>query len=826
MRAAAPLFTSSTLAGHSLPITPTQYSPHGIAINTTGTILVTDGYGHRILVLSNGVYSTLAGSGTASFADGTGTSASFNVPGAVALDSTGVAYIADTSNQRIRVVNQAGVVTTLAGNGTAGYADGAGANAMFTNPSGIAVDASGNVYVADAGNSVIRAITPGGVVTTLAGSPGVFGYADGTGTAANFNNMKQLAIDSSGNIFVADYSNYCVRKVTPAGVVTSMPGCQQYSVTSVAVDPSGNVFFYYPGYNYNVMYKIAVGSSSATTFAGRSGVPSSVDGVGTLSAFNNGNGGMTSDASGNVYMFEDLSIRIRKISPTANVTTLAGTGTFADGNGTSAMFYNSYGIAVDANGTAYIADTGNHRVRIVSKSGAVSTLAGSGTPGFADGAGASAMFNNPSGIAVDASGAVYVADSSNNRIRKVTSSGTVTTLAGSGTAAWSDASGTSASFSNPTGVAVDASGNVYVADKGNNRVRVVSASGVVRTLAGSGANAMTDGVGAGASFKTTSYYYFGIAVDSNGVVYVTDAASNRIRTIATDGTVTTPAALIPASTTVMYNPNGIAVDSGGNIFVTDYSSAIRMVTQAGAFATLTSTSSGYTDGTGSGAQFNNPQGIAVGPNGTLYVMDRSNNLVRTLSGTCRADTYVTSINNCSGVRVPCARQPPLPELVDLVCDLLLTPARNPFSPHQPVQLDRAPGASSARLQLPPAPCPPSRRVAQIQHGAQPASRPRPSFLPFHTAPVGPHLQATGHRRVRRRTAVCTPARAFVARLCRRGSKVRTTRAGHSCRPTRQAHVVLLLMFRPFHSCPKTVRWAPQPCVAWTRWAAQPRLAPP
>ena len=267
-------------------------------------------------------------------------------------------------------------ISTLAGvAGVGGSVNGAGTAATFNSPAGVAVDASGNVYVADVNNSLIRKITPAGVVSTLAGQAGVTGSANGTGTAATFNSPAGVAVDSGGNVYVADVVNSVIRKITPAGGVSTLAG---------------------------------------------SGITGSANGTGTAASFNQPYG-VAVDASGNVYVADTSNSLIRKITPAGVVSKLAGlAGITGSSNVGAATFNQPYGVAVDAAGSIYVTDSGNNLIRKITPAGVVSTLAGqAGVIGSANGIGTAATFNTPFGAAVDSNGNIYVGDRSNKLVRKI-----------------------------------------------------------------------------------------------------------------------------------------------------------------------------------------------------------------------------------------------------------------------------------------------------------------------------------------------------------------------------------------------------------------------
>jgi uncharacterized repeat protein (TIGR01451 family) len=616
-------------------------------------------------------FSTFAGN--AYGGNGTGNQAIFNNPYATAVDSAGNVYVADTSNFAVRKITPAGVVTTLAGlAGTSGNTNGTGSDARFGYLNGIAVDRVGNVYVTDAGYHTVRKITAAGAVTTLAGTPGVTGSADGTGSAARFYSPFGIAVDSTGNLYVTDLNNHTVRKITPAGVVTTVAGAagvfgstdgsgsaaRFHYPAGIAVDSVGNVYVA-DTYNYTIRQITSAGSVS--TFAGTAGASGNANGTGTAALFSFPNG--VAVGGGNVYVADTWNCTIRKITSARVVTTLAGSGAAGNANGTgsAAQFNYPYGLSATSTGTIYVADSYNREIRKITSASAVTTLAGSATTdgggvGTTNGTGRAARFYNPNGVTVTGT-TVYVADSNNSTIRKITSTGAVTSFAGTARRPGSaDGMGSVAQFQYPYGVAADKAGNVYVADTSNNTIRKITSAGVVTTLAGmAGVIGSADGTGSAARF----YYPYAVAVDASGNVYVADTYSFTVRKITPVGVVTTLAGLAGSSGYIdgtgigarfgyLY---GIAVDSAGNVYVPDSGyNTVRKITPAGIVTTLAGTPgvSGSADGTGSTARFNGPFGIAVDSVNNVYVGDYNNQVIRKITPT-GVVTTLAGVAGSSGI---------------------------------------------------------------------------------------------------------------------------------------------------------------------------------
>jgi streptogramin lyase len=320
--------------------------------------------------------------------------------------------------------------------------------ARFSQPYGVAVDRDCNVIITDVCNHSIRKITPQGHVSTLAGS-GEGGHRNGEGTISQFNFPRGVAVDGDGNIIVADTCNCLIRKITQQGTLTG---------TTLTV----------------------------STLAG-TGEEGHKDGEGTVARFNQPYG-VVVDGDGNIIVADMHNHCIRKITPKGHVSTLAGTDKkgHRDGEGTVAQFNYPRGIAMDGDRNVFVADQNNHRIRKITPQGQVSTLAGTGEGSHRDGAGTVAQFHCPRGVAVDGNGNVFVADTFNHRIRKITPKGHVSTLTGSSEMGHQDGEWTDAQFSYPSELAVDGDGNVMVADVFNDRIRKVTPQGHVSTVAGTG----------------------------------------------------------------------------------------------------------------------------------------------------------------------------------------------------------------------------------------------------------------------------------------------------------------------------------------------------
>ncbi len=604
------------ITGTSFWIHPTTTTTYTLtASNPSGTTTAT--CTQTVYPATVGTASMLASIPNIPLVDGPAASARFNYTSGVALDASGNLYVTDYGNQAIRMISPQGIVTTplanlpagpsaiavgpsgnvyfsmgysiceltaggtlttLAGSASqAGSVDETGASARFSDPSGLAVDASEQVYVSDTANHTIRRITPQGVVTTLAGSAGQTGNADGTGSSVRFSAPKGLVVGPSGNILVVDSGNGAIRSVTPQGVVTTLPPWPTtlplWTPTSLAASSDGTLFVG----GSNSIIKIAPGGM-VITLAGKEGEFGLSNGTGSAARFSNITG-LAVDASGNVCAADYQNSMIRLVTSGGGVSTLAG-----------GPFYPSFGpvnLGVDPFGDVFMPDSNNTILKIT-PAGSVSTFAGiPNQSGSADGPGVQALFGYPAATAVDGVGNVYVTDQLNATVRKITPSGQVTTLAGmAGQKGSQDGLGSAARFNAPTGIAVDGQGDVYVTDGGAS-IRKLTPAGNVTTLAGAaGQFGFTDGAGASARFN----HVYGIAVDASGTVFVADGWNAAVRKITPDGVVTTlpflagwlGSAGAATAGPLLFSPTGIALDGSGNVYVSDFlGSAIWQLSPTG-----------------------------------------------------------------------------------------------------------------------------------------------------------------------------------------------------------------------------------------------------
>ena len=627
-------YTIETLAGgppaNSPATSASLRKPYGVAADRAGNLYFTDG---RNVVLrldaATGLLTTVAGNGGAGYGgdNGPATNAQLKDPFAVAVDSAGNLFIADRGNSRIRRVSK-GVITTVAGNGTAGYnGDNVPAtSAQLNSPSGVAVDAAGSVYIADTENYRVRRVS-NGVIVTVAGN-GMWGYGgdNGPAAAAVIDFPVSVAVGSTGDLYITDFYNNRIRRVSN-GVITTVAG-------------NGTAGF---------------GGDNGPAPEAQLYNPQSV----------------AVDSAGDLYIADRGNARIRKVS-NGTITTVAGKDTTGssgdDGPATSAELSSAYGVAVDFTGNLYIADTLNYRIRRVSD-GVIATVAGNGELSYSgdNGPAIGAGLKTPYAVAVDSANNVYIADQDNNRIRKV-SNGVMTTVAGGGLGnpnRGENIPATSAGLYAPVGVALDSAGNLYLSDtrsifKVSNGVITMTAGCVITPVLHC---YITDG---GA---TTAWIHpYGIAVDSAGTVYFADGGDGEIRkvwngrivTVAsgfdfTEGVAVDSSGNLYVTDTGMHNPNirkisdgaittvtgsccffgfsGIAVDSAGALYIANPSDNRIFKVSNGVMTTVagngTAGLSGD-NGPATSAQLNQPTGIAVDAAGNVYVADSANDRIRVL----------------------------------------------------------------------------------------------------------------------------------------------------------------------------------------------------
>jgi sugar lactone lactonase YvrE len=597
--------------------------PFGAAVDASGNIYIAETLMNRIRRVSatSGIVTTVAGTGTAGFSGdgGPATAATMSTPLAVAFDHAGNLYIVDNDNARVRRVDAASqIITTFAGGGIPGVlGEGGPATAAGITPAAIAFDASDNLFIADpVSNRVRRVDAATRIITTVAGTDRGFAGDGGPATAAKFDSIRGLAFDSAGNLFIADTINERVRRIDAATKVIS-------TVAGTGV----------------IGYSGDGGPATAAMLA----LPQSV----------------AVDGAGNLYIADTDNARIRKVDATTHtISTVAGTGTggfSGDGGPASAAVVSfTTSVTLDASGNLYITDTGNLRIRKIDRiTNVINTVAG----GSGDNVPATAaVLLGPRDVAVDAAGNVYIADQANHRIRRVDAlTRVLTTVAGTGTGGFSGDGGpaTAAKLYSPFGVVLDARNNIYVADDDNYRVRRVDGvTGTITTLAGNGTNGFS-GDGGPATLASLGEVS-AVAVDASANVYIADPGNARIRKVDPAGVITTVAGGGnaqgdggPATSAIVF-ASAIATDAAGNLYIAESGPGLIRKVDAVTKIITTVAGGGPFNATEEGlpataATLRSPNGIAVDSAGNLYISESRGNRVRKVSAATK--TIVTIAGN-------------------------------------------------------------------------------------------------------------------------------------------------------------------------------------
>lgn len=779
IRAFAPGGTISTVAGNGsqgfsgdggIPTSASVHYPFGVAVDGNGNVYIADTYNQRIRAVLYGTMATVAGNGTAGFSGDGGQSenAMLNNPSGVAVDAGENVYIADSGNNRIRKVAPGGIIMTFAGDSGKGFfGDGNSAtNAELNNPLGVAVDNTGDLIIADSGNNRVRMVGTNGKITTIAGN-GTAAYSGdgGAATNASLSNPCGVAADGWGNLFILDLGNRRIREVNTNGIITTVAGTGVYANDAgtgdgglatnaqfsfdtydvdifscgLAADRSGNLYVTDSGWgggsrirqinlaglptltvtnisagnlgNYQVIVSGPSGSvtSSVATLAfaplvtppltnqtvwlgGSATFTATVAGVppfnyqwilngtsipGATNASYTVTGASTNDSGAYAVTVTNSYGSTVSASATLNVVTISqqpslqavlnnGTAAFSVGvsipgaytyqwvyNGTNLppaitsvatniALSSPDSVAIDSCGNLFICDAGNRRIREMSTSGGVTTVAGDGGSGYSGdgGAATNATISGPVAVAVDLADNLYISDQSDNRIREVGTDGIINTLAGTGGSFYSGDGGPAvdAGLYTPGGIAVDASGDVFIADMNSYRIRKVNLNGIISTVAGNGISSYS---GDGGNATNAGFYPQNVAVDLAGNLFITCQYAERIRKVSTNGIISTFAGNgssgfagdgSAATSARLYSPGGVAVDAIGDVFIADSgNNRIREVGANGLIMTVAG--SGATGFSGDGgaatnAALDNPADVALDRLGNLYIADAGNNRVR------------------------------------------------------------------------------------------------------------------------------------------------------------------------------------------------------
>lgn len=612
--------------------------PTKVIVDKAGNVYVSEGKNHTVRKIDvSGIITTIAGTGVAGFSGdgGSAKKAKLNAPWSLVLDNTGNLYIADAENYRLRKVDPNGNISTVLGTGSKGYTgDGGSANVAQTGwIEDLAIDSQNALYLADLDHNYIRKINNLSMVNAFAGR-GTTGYAGdgGAATLATLNLPASLAVDFADNLYIGENGNATIRKISTnlrqgltirlagsgSGKITAPSGggigidcgnhCIDYyligeTINLTATPNSGSIFMGWGGDCSGLRNPFTITLDTSKTCTATFDIPAqtvaqgqtyTIAGNGT-SGFSGDGGaaiqaqlrfpaGLAMDAQNRLYVADSLNNRIRRLE-NGILTTVAGSGIYGfagdGGSAINAQFRNPTALSISNDGSIFVSDSNNHRIRKIATNGVISTIAGTGEFGFSGDNGSAnvAQLNVPQGISVDRAGNLYIADTNNHRIRRVDTSGRITTFAGIGTAGFSGDGDFAAlsQLNQPTSVRINSVGEIFIADSGNHRLRKIDASGIIRTVAGSG-NSGFAGDNA-LAINALLNYPRGISFDRDGNIYFADSNNHRIRKIDLNNKISTIAGSGSAGfagdgntalSVLFNNPTDILIDNSGNLFVADY----------------------------------------------------------------------------------------------------------------------------------------------------------------------------------------------------------------------------------------------------------------